>query len=151
MVGSAWICLGAARDADWAAAVDIPNGIAYNTVMSRYQIVIDTNVLVSALRSKRGASYRLLMCLGDERFDIHISVPLILRLPESLHQQLRELAKRENVSMNQFVTLALAEKIAALSTEDYLLKRAERGDRRKFDRAMDRVADVEPPPYDTLR
>lgn len=74
---------------------------------------------------------------------------IILRLPESLHQQLRELAKQENVSMNQFVTLALAEKIAALSTEEYLLKRVERGDRLKFERAMDKVADVEPFPYDS--
>jgi predicted transcriptional regulator len=58
-----------------------------------------------------------------------------LRLPESLHERLREIAQQENVSMNQFITLALAEKIAALSTEDYLLKRAARGDR---------VTDVEP-------
>jgi len=74
-----------------------------------------------------------------------------LRLPESLHERLRELAKQENVSMNQFITLALAEKIAALSTEDYLLERAERGDRTSFERAMDKVADVEPPPYDLLQ
>ena len=73
-----------------------------------------------------------------------------LRLPESLHERLREIAQQENVSMNQFITLALAEKIAALSTEDDLLKRAERGDRHKFERAMDKVADVEPPPYDAL-
>jgi predicted transcriptional regulator len=74
-----------------------------------------------------------------------------LRLPESLHERLREIAQQENVSMNQFITLALAEKIAALSTEDYLLKRAARGDRAKFERAMDKVADVEPPPYDLLQ
>lgn len=72
-----------------------------------------------------------------------------LRLPESLHERLREIAQKENVSMNQFITLALAEKIAALSTEEVLLKRAQRGDRTRFDRAMDKVADVEPPPYDT--
>jgi predicted transcriptional regulator len=74
-----------------------------------------------------------------------------LRLPESLHERLRELAKQENISMNQFITLALAEKIAALSTEDYLQKRAQRGDRAKFERVMSKVADVEPPPYDSLQ
>lgn len=46
--------------------------------MDAFQIVIDTNVIVSALRSKRGASYRVLALLGDSRFQINMSVPLIL-------------------------------------------------------------------------
>jgi predicted transcriptional regulator len=73
-----------------------------------------------------------------------------LRLPESLHEQLRKLAKRENVSMNQLITLALAEKIAALTTEDYLQERAERGDRYRFKRAMAKVPDTEPCADDAL-
>jgi putative PIN family toxin of toxin-antitoxin system len=56
--------------------------------MSTYRIVIDTNVLISALRSKRGASYRLLMCLGDETFDIHSSVPLVLEYEEATKNSL---------------------------------------------------------------
>jgi putative PIN family toxin of toxin-antitoxin system len=40
--------------------------------------VLDTNVFVSALISRRGTSYRLLMLVGTGRFDVHISVPLIL-------------------------------------------------------------------------
>ncbi len=40
-------------------------------------IVIDTNVLVSALRSRRGASYKLVSLLPSDRFTIVISVPLI--------------------------------------------------------------------------
>jgi hypothetical protein len=52
--------------------------------------------------------------------------------------------------MNQLITLALAQKIAALSTEDYLLERADRGDRGRFERAMDKVADVEPVSGDSL-
>jgi hypothetical protein len=73
-----------------------------------------------------------------------------LRLPESLHDQLREQARRDNVSMNQFITLALAEKLAALVTEEYLRERAERGDRGKFERAMAKVADAEPESADRL-
>jgi len=46
--------------------------------MKKPRIVIDTNVVVSALRSQRGASYRLLMEIGSNKFDINISVPLIL-------------------------------------------------------------------------
>jgi len=44
-----------------------------------------------------------------------------LRLPESLHKQVRKLAAKESVSINQLVTLALAEKISALLTEEYLV------------------------------
>ena len=73
-----------------------------------------------------------------------------LRIPESLHNQLREFAQRDNVSMNQFITLALAEKLSALATEEYIQERAERGDRHKFERAMAKVADIEPEARDSL-
>jgi len=75
---------------------------------------------------------------------------LSLRLPESLHKSARELAKKENISINQLVTLALAEKIAAIGAEDYLEKRARRASEVKFDKAMAKVANVEPPEYDRL-
>jgi predicted transcriptional regulator len=67
-----------------------------------------------------------------------------LRLPESLHKKVRELAKSEDVSINQLITTALAEKMSALMTVDYLQERAARGDRAEFERAMSKVADVEP-------
>lgn len=73
---------------------------------------------------------------------------LSLRLPESLHKSARELAKKENISINQLVTLALAEKVAAIGAQDYLEKRAQRASEAKFDDAMSKVADVEPPEYD---
>jgi predicted HicB family RNase H-like nuclease len=43
-----------------------------------------------------------------------------LRLPDSLHKQVRELAEREDISINQFIATALAEKMAALMTSEYL-------------------------------
>lgn len=46
--------------------------------MARLQLVIDTNVILAALRSPHGASYHVLNLVGGEQFDIHISVPLIL-------------------------------------------------------------------------
>jgi len=73
-----------------------------------------------------------------------------LRLPESLHESARVLAERENISINQLIALALAEKVSALMTEEYLGKRAKRGSRRKFDKAMAKVPDVEPEEYDKL-
>lgn len=73
-----------------------------------------------------------------------------LRLPESLHVTARTLAERENVSLNQLITLALAEKVSALMTEEYLGGRAARGNRAKFRRALNKVADVEPVENDRL-
>ncbi len=73
-----------------------------------------------------------------------------LRLPDSLHDKVRELAKRENVSINQMITLALAEKISAMITEEYLGERSRRGTREKFDRALSRVPDVEPEEEDRM-
>ena len=46
--------------------------------MTKPQVVLDTNVLVSALRSRRGASFRLLELLDEGRFAIAVSVPLVL-------------------------------------------------------------------------
>lgn len=73
-----------------------------------------------------------------------------LRLPDSLHKQVRKLAEKESVSINQLVTLALAEKISALLTEEYLETRAKRGSRKKFERAIVKVPKVEPEEYDRL-
>ena len=67
-----------------------------------------------------------------------------LRLPESLHDSARQLAAKENISINQLITLALAEKVSALMAAEYLGMRARRGDRRKFQEAMAKVSDVEP-------
>ena len=69
---------------------------------------------------------------------------LSLRLPESLHKQVKELAREEGISINQFVATAVAEKMSALLTEEYLNKRARRGSREKYDAALAEVADVEP-------
>ena len=73
---------------------------------------------------------------------------LSLRLPESLHKFARELAEKENISINQLITLALAEKLAALGAEDYLEARAQRASKKKFDKAMSKVPKVEPPDFD---
>lgn len=75
---------------------------------------------------------------------------LSLRLPESLHRKLRELADRDDVSINQFIATAVAEKAAALLTVDYLEERARRGSRKLFDRVLARVPDVPPDPGDEL-
>ena len=75
---------------------------------------------------------------------------LSLRLPTSLHRNLRELAEREGVSINQIINAAVGEKVAALHTLEYLRERAKRGSRTAFDAVLVKVPDVEPPDYDRL-
>ena len=77
---------------------------------------------------------------------------LNLRLPDSLHDQVRALARQDNVSINQFITLAVAEKVATLLTIETLKERARRGDRAEFERILDEIArkDRAPLPHDRL-
>jgi hypothetical protein len=75
---------------------------------------------------------------------------LSLRLPNSLHQRARELARREGVSINQLVSAALAEKMSALLTEEYLEARARRGSRARFVAALAQVPAVGPDAGDAL-
>ena len=67
---------------------------------------------------------------------------LSLRLPESVHEKIRELAERDNISINQFIATAVAEKAAALLTVDYLETRARRADTKLLDRLLKRMPDV---------
>ncbi|HMD99686.1 MAG TPA: toxin-antitoxin system HicB family antitoxin [Terriglobia bacterium] len=75
---------------------------------------------------------------------------LSLRIPESLHRELRELARREGVSINQIISSAVGEKVASLKTLDYLRERASRGKRLRFEQVLAKVPDVEPEETDRL-
>jgi hypothetical protein len=74
-----------------------------------------------------------------------------LRLPNYLHDTLRELARKEGISINQLAMLALAEKASVLMTEEILIKRAQRGSRMKFEQALSKIADSEPAEEDRLK
>jgi len=60
------------------------------------------------------------------------------------------LAKKERISVNQLVASALGEKIAAIDAADYLERRAARGSRARFRRALAKVPNAEPQPNDRL-
>ena len=75
---------------------------------------------------------------------------LTIRLPASLHKEIKELAKEEGVSINQFLTLAAAEKISALRTLDYLREEAKKGNRADFEAFLAAAPDVEPVEDDRL-
>lgn len=66
--------------------------------MATPQVVIDTNVLVAGLRSRRGSAFRLLTLVGTGRFDIHLSVPLVFEYEDVLLRELAHLQlSRESV------------------------------------------------------
>ncbi len=76
---------------------------------------------------------------------------LSVRLPDSIHREVRELAKEDGVSINQFISLALAEKVSALRTVDYLRGRAKRGSASDLLEILDAAPDVEPEEQDKVR
>ena len=58
---------------------------------------------------------------------------LTIRIPESLHSNLKRMAKTEGISANQFIASAAAEKMASILTVDYLKAEAALGKRSDFD------------------
>jgi len=75
---------------------------------------------------------------------------LSIRVPDSLHRAIKELATKDGYSMNQFLITAAAEKLSALETVDYLRHRAERANLKDFDTLLARVPDTAPDSGDEL-
>ena len=73
---------------------------------------------------------------------------LSVRLPDSLHKNIKKLSKKEQISINQFITNAVTEKMTALETESYLQERAKNGDLNKYKAILNKVKDVEPDDFD---
>jgi hypothetical protein len=73
-----------------------------------------------------------------------------VQIPDSLHKSLSELASRDGISIDQFISTAIAEKLSALMTESYLSERAKRGSRAKYAAILAKVPDVEPEAYDKI-
>ena len=64
---------------------------------------------------------------------------LTVRLPNSVHQKVRELAQRDAISVNQFIAAAVSEKRASVLTLDYLKLEAAKGNRKDFDQFMNLI------------
>jgi predicted transcriptional regulator len=67
---------------------------------------------------------------------------LTIRLPNSVHQKIKELAARDDISVNQFIASAATEKMASVMTLDFLKAEAKNGTRSDFDRYLGAVPDV---------
>lgn len=73
-----------------------------------------------------------------------------LSAPQSILEAARRAAKRDGVSLNQFINTALAEKVATLETEAVFKRRAERADRARFLDVLERLGRDPPRPGDEL-
>lgn len=76
--------------------IDNLYGITYNTNMSKIQIVVDTNVFVTALRSKLGMSYKLIQLVKKDIFQLNLSVPLALEYESVGKRTIGEITLDEN-------------------------------------------------------
>lgn len=75
---------------------------------------------------------------------------LSLRIPDSIHKQVKSLTQKDHISMNQFISSALSEKIAAYMTEEYIMQRAKKADKRKFNEALSKISNTPPDAFDKL-
>ena len=73
-----------------------------------------------------------------------------LRLQASLLDEVRKIAQEEGTTINQFINVAVAEKLSALKTEEYFKSRAAKGDRAAFRRILDKAGTQEPREGDEL-
>jgi predicted transcriptional regulator len=76
---------------------------------------------------------------------------LSIRVPDSLHRAIKDLASKDGYSMNQFLITAAAEKLSALETVDYLRERAKRANLDDFDALLARVPDAAPDKGDEIQ
>lgn len=75
---------------------------------------------------------------------------LSIRIPESMHEKIKELAEQEGVSMNQLINTAVSEKISALMTVEYLEQRGALASREQFEHVLAKVPNREPDERDKL-
>ncbi len=74
-----------------------------------------------------------------------------IAIPESLLKKVRELSEKEGITVDQFVSSAIAEKASAWATVEYLKERAKRGSREKFLKALSKVPKVQPDENDKIK
>lgn len=73
-----------------------------------------------------------------------------LRLPVSMKAALEKISKRDGTSLNQFLVIAAAEKLAAMETEEFFEERRKRADRKALRRILNRKGGEPPRPEDTI-
>ncbi len=77
-------------------------------MINNINVVLDTNILIAALKSKRGSSYKLLMLLADDIYKPNISVPLFVEY-ESVAKRSGMVAGLTNEEMDEFLDYILSQ------------------------------------------
>ena len=77
-------------------------------------------------------------------------IEVSVKVPDSVLHKAAELAEKDGISLDQFVSSAIGEKVTALLTAEYLKVRAAKGRLEKFREILDKAPDVEPEEYDRL-
>jgi len=72
------------------------------------------------------------------------------QIPEPVLKQAQDLAARENIPLEQIISLAVTQAVGVWSNESYIALRAKNASREKFLDALNEVPDVAPPDYDAL-
>ena len=75
---------------------------------------------------------------------------LTIRLPNSVHESIKALARKDGISVNQFIASAAAEKMASFQTLDFLRQEAALGKREHFDAFLKAAPDTAPLPGDEI-
>jgi len=75
---------------------------------------------------------------------------LNLRLPNSIHRHIKEIAQRDGVSINSFINSAVSEKISAIATEEYIASRAQKSKIGAFRKVLNKVPSRKPLPADRI-
>lgn len=104
--------------------------------------IINTNVLHAGLYWSSGFVRRITWK--------NVMCTLNLKLPDSIHHKIKEIAKREGVSINLFISSAVSEKISAILTEEYIEQRKKRARKGAFKKVLDRVPSRKPMQGDEL-
>jgi rRNA-processing protein FCF1 len=75
---------------------------------------------------------------------------LSVRLPTTVHNELKKLSESEDISLNTLIATTVAEKLSALETQTILEERSKRGSREKFLAALQAIPNVRPNAEDAL-
>ena len=81
---------------------DNRSNTVYNTIMKKIKIILDTNILFTALRSSRGASFKLLSLIPSQLFSLSVSVPLVVEYEDVLKRS-KNLEYLKNRDIDEFI------------------------------------------------
>jgi hypothetical protein len=73
---------------------------------------------------------------------------LSIRIPDSIHEIVKQISKDDNISINQFISSAITEKVTAMETENYLSQRGLLGSKKAFANVLRKVPDIKPEAVD---